>query len=209
MPNTALAARALTARTGQFHRIANGACPEARATRNLRAPPALQFALAPPPWSSRPSPPEVQITPGQLPTCCLHPQSQLRSPYNSKPLPDRIHWCTGEDSNLRSSQGAADLQSAAINRSATCAHPAGTPTRHFPLPAHPRHSNQCHRRFAVFAHCGMRELANALTTPGGTLWDGNAEKTSETLRLRPQFFSFKLRVLQGYRLPETGAGEGT
>jgi hypothetical protein len=31
-------------------------------------------------------------------------------------------WCTGEDSNLRSSQGAADLQSAAINHSATCAH---------------------------------------------------------------------------------------
>jgi hypothetical protein len=30
-------------------------------------------------------------------------------------------WCTGEDSNLRSSQGAADLQSAAINHSATCA----------------------------------------------------------------------------------------
>jgi hypothetical protein len=31
------------------------------------------------------------------------------------------NWCTGEDSNLRSSQGAADLQSAAINHSATCA----------------------------------------------------------------------------------------
>src|SRR5215471_1920774 len=30
-------------------------------------------------------------------------------------------WCTGEDSNLRSSLGAADLQSAAINHSATCA----------------------------------------------------------------------------------------
>ena len=29
-------------------------------------------------------------------------------------------WWTGEDSNLRSSQGAADLQSAAINHSATC-----------------------------------------------------------------------------------------
>jgi hypothetical protein len=29
---------------------------------------------------------------------------------------------TGEDSNLRSPQGAADLQSAAINRSATCPH---------------------------------------------------------------------------------------
>jgi hypothetical protein len=34
----------------------------------------------------------------------------------------RVNWCTGEDSNLRSSQGAADLQSAAINHSATCAH---------------------------------------------------------------------------------------
>ena len=30
-------------------------------------------------------------------------------------------WCTGEDSNLRTSLGRADLQSAAINRSATCA----------------------------------------------------------------------------------------
>ena len=34
---------------------------------------------------------------------------------------DSYSWCTGEDSNLRSSQGAADLQSAAINHSATCA----------------------------------------------------------------------------------------
>src|SRR5664279_3950875 len=33
-------------------------------------------------------------------------------------------WCTGEDSNLRSPLGAADLQSAAINHSATCARPA-------------------------------------------------------------------------------------
>src|SRR5664279_2014918 len=37
-------------------------------------------------------------------------------------------WCTGEDSNLRSSQGAADLQSAAINHSATCAHSTEHPT---------------------------------------------------------------------------------
>src|ERR1019366_3206898 len=36
-------------------------------------------------------------------------------------------WCTGEDSNLRSSQGAADLQSAAINHSATCAHSTERP----------------------------------------------------------------------------------
>src|SRR5579863_8704651 len=38
-------------------------------------------------------------------------------------------WWTGEDSNLRSSQGAADLQSAAINHSATC------PIRHMLQPA--------------------------------------------------------------------------
>src|SRR5271165_4968667 len=41
--------------------------------------------------------------------------------------PELLHsesWCTGEDSNLRSPLGAADLQSAAINHSATCARPA-------------------------------------------------------------------------------------
>jgi hypothetical protein len=41
--------------------------------------------------------------------------------------PQPLHsksWCTGEDSNLRSPLGAADLQSAAINHSATCAHRA-------------------------------------------------------------------------------------
>src|SRR5262249_60336226 len=40
------------------------------------------------------------------------------------------HWCTGEDSNLRSSQGAADLQSAAINHSATCADTGSSRLRH-------------------------------------------------------------------------------
>jgi hypothetical protein len=48
------------------------------------------------------------------------------SPAGSRSAPARKtaqHWCTGEDSNLRSSQGAADLQSAAINHSATCAIP--------------------------------------------------------------------------------------
>src|SRR5207245_7899826 len=39
-------------------------------------------------------------------------------------------WCTGEDSNLRSSQGAADLQSAAINHSATCAEMPECPATH-------------------------------------------------------------------------------
>src|SRR5579872_1276727 len=30
-------------------------------------------------------------------------------------------WCTGKDSNLRTSQGGADLQSAGFNHSPTCA----------------------------------------------------------------------------------------
>src|SRR5690242_21503376 len=45
----------------------------------------------------------------------------------SRRTADEVHrqlrtqsWWTGEDSNLRSSQGAAGLQPAAINRSATC-----------------------------------------------------------------------------------------
>ena len=42
-------------------------------------------------------------------------------PHNRNILTTAKLWCTGEDSNLRSSQGAADLQSAAINHSATCA----------------------------------------------------------------------------------------
>ena len=53
--------------------------------------------------------------------------------------PEPLHsesWCTGEDSNLRSPLGAADLQSAAINHSATCAQtaePTGRPASPVPL----------------------------------------------------------------------------
>src|ERR1039458_3408043 len=47
-------------------------------------------------------------------------------------------WCTGEDSNLRSPLGAADLQSAAINHSATCARPA----EHYRPPESPNLSYQ-------------------------------------------------------------------
>src|ERR1700730_2656127 len=36
-------------------------------------------------------------------------------------LPQLNSWCTGKDSNLRTSQGGADLQSAGFNHSPTCA----------------------------------------------------------------------------------------
>src|SRR5579863_2112124 len=50
------------------------------------------------------------------------------------------HWCTGKDSNLRTSLGGTDLQSVGFNHSPTCAqspgdaalalHPADNFTRH-------------------------------------------------------------------------------
>ncbi len=58
----------------------------------------------------------AQRRPSQHCQHCVHAQSHVKLIHEPK------FWCTGEDSNLRSSQGAADLQSAAINHSATCAH---------------------------------------------------------------------------------------
>ena len=49
-----------------------------------------------------------------------HHQHGERAQGHPQPLHSES-WCTGEDSNLRSPLGAADLQSAAINHSATCA----------------------------------------------------------------------------------------
>ena len=77
-------------------------------------------------------------------------------------------WCTGEDSNLRSSQGAADLQSAAINRSATCAqslrsipHPARNPHR-FGADRFP----QLPRRLAATATCPMQSFLAGVSRLG-------------------------------------------
>ena len=63
----------------------------------------------------------------------------VRAQRHPKPI-HRETWCTGEDSNLRSSQGAADLQSAAINHSATCARSAElcARNRHSLLSKNPR-----------------------------------------------------------------------
>jgi hypothetical protein len=57
----------------------------------------------------------------ELPALRTHRMPQTTDSSNTE-YPTSKSWCTGEDSNLRSSQGAADLQSAAINHSATCAH---------------------------------------------------------------------------------------
>src|SRR5215469_95400 len=56
-----------------------------------------------------------------------HAQNQVKRECNCETIHSETKWCTGEDSNLRSSQGAADLQSAAINHSATCAESRSLP----------------------------------------------------------------------------------
>src|SRR6266478_2119340 len=56
------------------------------------------------------------------------PGSRTRSTQWTDDSLESVHsneWCTGEDSNLRTSQGGADLQSAGFNHSPTCAE---TPT---------------------------------------------------------------------------------
>src|SRR5206468_9950359 len=63
-------------------------------------------------------PPTLASGPPARPLRYIRPAGLLDWAMAGPPTPLR-QW-TGEDSNLRSPQGAADLQSAAINRSATC-----------------------------------------------------------------------------------------
>ena len=54
-----------------------------------------------------------------LPPEVLTLASDSAPAFRARPRPARKSWWTGEDSNLRSPQGAADLQSAAFSHSAT------------------------------------------------------------------------------------------
>ncbi len=63
-------------------------------------------------------------------------------------------WWTGEDSNLRSSQGAADLQSAAINHSATCPLNANHWMSMPPRSSRPYSSSRLSRGAAESLHAG-------------------------------------------------------
>src|ERR1700722_18177179 len=50
-------------------------------------------------------------------------------PLRSRPLKRLKFWCTGKDSNLRTSLGGTDLQSVGFNHSPTCADTAGRCSR--------------------------------------------------------------------------------
>jgi hypothetical protein len=91
--------------------------------------------------------------------------------------PKPQQWCTGEDSNLRSSQGAADLQSAAINHSATCAKLCRTlrvqSLRHTNKNSQ-AHSNALHSPLGKFPATVVPRLpcawAATLSSPTGEIW---------------------------------------
>jgi hypothetical protein len=73
-----------------------------------------------------PAPPAPRTNP--TPSITASSQPPQRTRHRGACRGPAKTWCTGEDSNLRSSQGAADLQSAAINHSATCARSTEHPT---------------------------------------------------------------------------------
>src|ERR1700688_2690824 len=68
-------------------------------------------------------------------------------------LPQLNSWCTGKDSNLRTSQGGADLQSAGFNHSPTCAE----------IRSRTRHSNQSNCALPLGSE-SARKNPSALTT---------------------------------------------
>jgi hypothetical protein len=49
-----------------------------------------------------------------------HSESDVNCKRNGQAIQNK-YWCTGKDSNLRTSLGGADLQSAGFNHSPTCA----------------------------------------------------------------------------------------
>jgi hypothetical protein len=85
-------------------------------------------------------------------------------------------WCTGKDSNLRTSLGGADLQSAGFNHSPTCAE-INKPTRH---------SNQRHPRFQLLDFA--RDFGARLTrrASASTLGSESARKNLSAPTTHPE-----------------------
>src|SRR5579872_6066739 len=84
-------------------------------------------------------------------------------------------WCTGKDSNLRTSQGGADLQSAGFNHSPTCALAVSVEQRALSNSLRLAHSSQLEAfsdtpqpslqlRLATWVSESAREKLPALTT---------------------------------------------
>jgi hypothetical protein len=74
-----------------------------------------------------------------------------RAPASLTPAKRLKYWCTGKDSNLRTSLGGTDLQSVGFNHSPTCAKlPGEAVAAHHPPSDQATHTNFC-RRLPDFA----------------------------------------------------------
>ena len=99
--------------------------------RTLPAQPAWPSVFADRRWWSRIKLPERRTLPAQLLNASLIPRADFRL----RLAPANQNWCTGKDSNLRTSQGGTDLQSVGFNHSPTCAKtPAFVRLRQIPEP---------------------------------------------------------------------------
>src|SRR5438067_3413467 len=81
----------------------------------------------------------MRALPGSHTRSTRLPDDSLESVHSNE-------WCTGEDSNLRTSQGGADLQSAGFNHSPTCAEMPVARLSTFPA----ANRQDCNLRFGGF-----------------------------------------------------------
>src|SRR5438552_8475295 len=81
----------------------------------------------------------MRVLPGSRTRAAQWTDDSLESVHSNE-------WCTGEDSNLRTSQGGADLQSAGFNHSPTCAEMPVARLSTFPA----ANRQDCNLRFGGF-----------------------------------------------------------
>ena len=135
--------------------------------------------------------------------------SLLRHPLR-KSLRTSDHWCTGKDSNLRTSLGGTDLQSVGFNHSPTCAKPLGRCGRCAPADYHLQaHGTRASRRQRSYLSLQFRktgkprlaqETAKITARRKSTEWSALekpvAPLTESAVRRKIRLLSF------------SGAGEG-
>jgi hypothetical protein len=94
------------------------------------------------------------------------------------------YWCTGKDSNLRTSLGGTDLQSVGFNHSPTCAKlPGEAAAAHHPPSDQATHTNSC-RRLPDFANQFSQNRFRKSGKPKIALLDYRAKVTTSRIKFR-------------------------
>jgi hypothetical protein len=120
----------------------------------------------------------------------------LGSPSHSAQL-----WCTGKDSNLRTSLGGTDLQSVGFNHSPTCAETIGRCSRRSALPGNPQTRPRLTRTTA-------RSSLHAGKVPNGVCWKTllrcyrvrRLPITASEIQSGPELLEFPRTKRSGFRL---------